>query len=107
MYPALTRSGKRGWCSITGPSAVTGAPATSATTCTACGLPIETTLTSTVRPSTSSGWVVASRSATNGISAGAKRGTPMSTVTLPSSPRIGTITPPAVSTRISRFAVSP
>src|SRR5436190_751673 len=35
------RRGKRGWCSMRGPSVATGARSTSSTTCTACGLPID------------------------------------------------------------------
>ena len=41
------------------------------------------------------------------MSAGAKRGTPMSTVTSPSSCSTGSISPPAVSTRIARRVVRP
>src|SRR5207249_10191121 len=41
--------------SISGPSVVTGAESTSETVCTACGLPMESTATCTVRPATSSG----------------------------------------------------
>ena len=42
MKPALTPCGKRAWRSISGPCVATGAASTSATSCTACGLPIET-----------------------------------------------------------------
>src|SRR5947207_8216481 len=53
MYPAFTRSGKRGWCSIDGPCIVTGDASTSSTICTACGLPIDNTEISTTVPSIS------------------------------------------------------
>ena len=42
-----------------------------------------------------------------GNRAGSKRGAPMSTVTCPDASTRGAITPLAVSTRISRLAVSP
>ena len=45
---------KRACVSIRGPCVATGAASTSATSCTACGLPIDTTATSTLRPSPSS-----------------------------------------------------
>ena len=51
MKPAFTRCGKRGWCSISGPCSATGALSTSATTCTACGLPIDRIATETIAPS--------------------------------------------------------
>jgi hypothetical protein len=47
MKPAFTRCGKRGCASICGPCTATGAQSTSATTCTACGLPMETAVIST------------------------------------------------------------
>src|SRR3954467_12044418 len=70
IYPALVRCAKRGWCSIDGPSLNTGAASTSATSCTACGLPIDTAKMSMLRPLTSSGYVCAWRSALNGIKEG-------------------------------------
>src|SRR6185503_11149275 len=54
MKPALTRPGKRAWRSISGPSSATGACATSGTSCTACGLPMESSASSTGLPPTSS-----------------------------------------------------
>ena len=94
MKPALTPRGKRTCCSISGPWLATGALSTSATSCTACGLPIETTATATVRPSPSSSGQSgrpasaacgASQVVSNGTCAGSKSGAPMSTVTRPSS----------------------
>ena len=49
-----TRRGNRAWRSINAPSSATGAASMSATNCTACGLPIDSALISTVRPPTSS-----------------------------------------------------
>ena len=50
MKPALTPRAKRAWRSISGPCVATGAASTSATICTACGLPIETTATVDAAP---------------------------------------------------------
>ena len=85
-----------------GPWLATGAASTSATTCTACGLPIDSTETATSVPATSSASTGAPVPPSNGTAPGSKRGTPMSTVTSPSSSSRGTITPDFVSTRISR-----
>ena len=82
-----------------GPRVVTGAASTSATTCTACGLPIDSTETCTRRTLDVQRVEDAAAAAANGTSSASKRGTPMSTVTLPSASRRGTMTPPAVSTR--------
>jgi hypothetical protein len=50
MKPAFTRAGKRGWDSISGPCMPTGAASASATTCTACGLPMDTAVIATAAP---------------------------------------------------------
>ena len=71
---------------LTGPRR---AASTSATCCTACGLPIDSTDRRTATPSTSSVSSTAPVPSVNGTSSGANRGTPMSTVTCPSSSRCG------------------
>jgi len=69
---------------------------------------METTLTSTWTPATrTQSLTCGSEAPVKGTSRGAKRGGPMSTVTLPDASTFGTMTPLAVSTRISCFAVSP
>ena len=55
MKPALTLCGKQSSTSISGPSAATSAVSTSSTRCTACGLPIDSTATSTLPSISSSG----------------------------------------------------
>ena len=90
-----------------GPCVVTGAASTDATTCTACGLPIDNTDTSTATPSTSSDSTGVPCPSRNGTSAARSRGGPMSTVTWPSSSSLGTMSPFFVSTRNSRLVVSP
>ena len=103
----MTRAGKRAWRSIAAPCSATGAASTSATTCTACGLPIDTAVIATVSSPTSSGCTTASESDTKGTFTGASSGTPMSTVTRPSARSRGAMIPDRVSTRISALSVSP
>src|SRR3989338_5067557 len=106
MNPALTRLGKRGWRSMSGPNSFTGACSISSTSCTACGLPIDSALMRSVLPSTSRGSLAAPLPPSNGICEGSKIGAPMFTVTRPSCSRRGLISPLCVSTTISRLAVS-
>ena len=82
-----------------GPCVATGAASTSGTTCTAWGLPIDSAEIRTGTPSTSQDFVERALAADERHSAGAKRGTPMSTLTCPSASSLGTMSPPAVSTR--------
>src|SRR6185369_181701 len=109
MKPALTRLGKRGWFSISGPCVRTGARSASGTSCTACGLPIDMIATEMIaesalvpsarchfchRPSACGDKPAAS----NGIASGSNTGAPMSTVTRPSGFSRGSITPDSVRT---------
>src|SRR6266540_1068688 len=90
-----------------GPCVATGAVLASPTTWTACGLPSESADIMTVAPSTSSGSTASPVPPTNGISAAPKNGAPISTATSPSGASTGSMTPPAVSTRIARLSVNP
>jgi hypothetical protein len=117
MKPAFTRCAKRGWCSICGPCSATGAVSTSSTTCTACGLPIESTATETMALparvprarchfSHAPSGCASSPAVSKGTRAASKMGAPMSTVTRPSAPMRGWMMPASVCTRTSVFSVS-
>ena len=107
MKPALTRCGKRGWRSISGPCVATGAASTSSTHLhrmrvahrqhgdldDACVAERRAARARTPSPSARG----ARPAASNGTRAGSKTGAPMSTVTRPSASRRGSITPSCVS----------
>lgn len=79
----LIRLGNIGCFSMTDPYRSTGKSSTLSTKITQCGFPIETQVMAKVRSRTSSGWLIimASFSATTGISDGISRGIPMFTRT--------------------------
>lgn len=109
--PALTRCGKAGWCSISGPWLATGAVSTSSTRCTAWGFPMETTSMATVSPPgnakrqwSPSGWACSGK---KGMRAGSKAGAPMSTCTRPSASSRNSSWPCLTCTRTGLRVVKP
>jgi hypothetical protein len=99
---------------MAGPTRFTGALSTSATRSTACGLPIDSTATSTACPAASSGQSgtpFSSRGVrplgSKGSASGSKTGAPMSTVTRPSGCSVSSSTRLTVRTRTEVLSVSP
>src|SRR3989304_2132460 len=72
-----------------GPCVLIGAASRSSTTCTACGLPIDTAVICTLEPPTSRDCTAAAESLTNGMRLGSNSGAPMLTVTAPGAGRRG------------------